>query len=71
MTVCKMMKKPEALSAEFKTYHCAIVDQIEDHDKLTKEQAVLENHEDKVEDLEDLVKTTEPVIPHTFDKGDH
>ena len=70
-----MEKKLEALSAEFKTYHCTIVDQIEDRDKLTEEQAVLDDREDKVKDLmehlEDLVVTTEPEIPHTSGMGDH
>ena len=51
------------------------VDEIEDRDKLAKEQALLDNHEDKVEDFmecqEDLVKTTEPVTPHTSDMGGH
>ena len=53
------------------------MDQIEDNDKLAEEQAVLDNQEDKVEDMterpEDLVKTTEPVMPHASDihAGDH
>ena len=63
------------MRAEFKTYCCASVDQIEDQDKLAEKQAVLDNHEGKVEDmtkrLEDLVKTSEPVMPHTFDMGHH
>ena len=70
-----MVKKLEALTTGFKTYHCTIHDQIEDQDKLTKEPAVLDDHEDKVEDitehLEDLVMTTEPVMPHASDMGDH
>ena len=45
------------------------------HDKLTKEQPVLDDHEDNVEDLmeysEDLVRTTYPAIPHTSDMCDH
>ena len=49
-TASKMMKKLEDLTSELIMYHCAIVDPIEDQDKLTKEQAVLDNHEDKVED---------------------
>ena len=69
------MKKLESLSIEFKTYHCTILDQIADDYKLAKEQAVLNHHEDKVEDmmnrLEDLVKTTEPVMPHTSDMDGH
>ena len=69
-TVSKMVKKLEVLSAEFKTYQCAIVDQIEDQNKLTEEQTVLDNNEDKVEDLMDclvdLVKTTETVTLSKF-----
>ena len=44
---------------------------------LAKKQAVLDDHEkeNEVEDmqerLQDLVKTTEPVMPHTSDVGDH
>ena len=75
MTVSKIVKKLEALSTEFKTYHCTIVEQLGDQDKLVEEQAVLNNHEDKVEDmiasLEDLVKTTAPMMPHTSDMGNH
>ena len=41
MTGSKLVKKLEALSTEFNLNHCAIVDQIEDHNKLTDEQAVL------------------------------
>ena len=42
----KMVKKLKSLSAEFKTYHCASVDQIEDDDKFSEEQEVLDDHED-------------------------
>ena len=56
-------------------YHCAILDQVEEDHKLAEEQAVLDDHEDKVEDmrecLEDMVKSTEPVMPHASDMGDH
>ena len=44
----KMAKKLEVLSAEFKTYHCAILDQIEEQEKLAKEQVILDKHEVKV-----------------------
>ena len=74
-TALKTVKKLEALSAELKTYHCTTVDQIEDQDKLTKEQAFLDDHEDKVEHLmehlEDLVVSTEPVMPHTSIMGNY
>ena len=70
-TVSKMGKKPEALSTKFKAYHCAIVEQIKDQNKLAEEQAVLDDHEDKVdnlmEHLDDLAVTTEPVMPHASD----
>ena len=73
--VSKMVKKLEALSTVFKTYYCAVVDQIEDQDRLTEEQAVLDYHEDNVEDLmerkEDLVETTETVMPHTSGMADY
>ena len=74
-TVSNMVKKLEALSAEFKAYHCAILDQTEEQDKLTEGQIVLDDYEDKVEDLleclEDLVVTTVPVMPHTSSTGDY
>ena len=45
----------------------SFVDQIKDQNRLAEEQAVLDNHEDKVEvlmeRLKDLVVTTEPVMP--------
>ena len=51
------------------------MDQIEDANKLAKEQAVLDDHKDKVEDmterLEDLLKTTKPVMPHASDMGNY
>ena len=74
-TVSIMVKQLEALSAELKTQHYTIVDQIEDQNILTKEQEVVDDCEDKVKDLmehlEDLLVTTEPEIPHTFCMGDH
>lgn len=76
MTVFKMVKKLEVLNAEFKTYYCTILNQIEkDQDKFVEEQAVLDDHEDKVDNLmerlEDLIKPTETVMPHAIDMGDH
>ena len=41
MNVSKMLKKLESLSSRFKMYRCAILDQIEDADKLAEEQAVV------------------------------
>ena len=62
-----MVKMMEALSVEFKTYHCPIVDQTEEQNKLAEEQIILDEHEDKVEELmehlEELVATTKCVIP--------
>ena len=71
----KMVKKLEVLSTEFKTYHCSILDQIEEQQKLPKEEVILDKHEDKVEEqierVEELVVTTKPVIPQAPGKGDH
>ena len=73
-TVSKMAKKLEVSSSEFKMHRCAFVDRIEDHNKPTEEQAVLDNNEDKVEDqmeyLHNLVLTTEHVMPHASGIGD-
>ena len=64
-SVSKVVKKPKALSTEFKTYHCPNLDQSEEQQK----------HEDKAEEvierLEELVATTEPVIPHVLGMGDY
>ena len=42
---------------------------------MAEEQVVLDDHEDKVEDLtehlEDMVATTEPVMPQASGMGDH
>ena len=56
MTGLKMAKKLEVLSAEFKKYYCATVQQIEDNYKLTEEESVLDYHEDKVKDLMELLE---------------
>ena len=74
-SVSKMVKRLEALNLEFKTYHCAILDQIEEQQKLAEEQVILDEHEDKVkelmEHLEELIAMTEPVIPHAPGTGDY
>ena len=74
-TALNMVKKLEALSSDLKAYHCITVEQIEDQDKLTKEQAFVDDHEDKVEDLmehlEDLVVSTELVAPHASITGNY
>ena len=54
MTVSKMVKKLESLSTEFKMCHCVILNQIEDDDKIAEEQAVLDDHKDKVEDIQNV-----------------
>ena len=44
-------------SSRHTLYHCTIVDHVRDQEKLTEEeQAVLDNHEDNVEDLMEGVK---------------
>ena len=55
-TVSKVVKKLEALSVEFKTYHYAILDQTKDQDKLTEEQVILDDNEDIVKDLMELYR---------------
>ena len=56
------------------TYHYTFVDQIDNQVNLAKEQTILDDHEDKTKDLteclEDLVVTTEHVMPHASDKDD-
>ena len=44
----RMLKKLEEIKAEFKTYHHAIVEQIEEEQDLTKEQTTLDEFEKKI-----------------------
>ena len=57
------------MKAEFKTYHYAVVEQIEEEQDLTEEQTVLDEFEEKLEELIDrlseLVTIPEPTEAHT------
>ena len=68
-SIATTLKRLQELNEEFKGYHYSSVELIDDTEVLAKEQKVLHDHENKVEDLierlEDLVATTEPVSPHT------
>ena len=45
-------KRLENLDADFKGYHCSVIDLVEDDEKvLLEEQAKLDHHEDRVTDL--------------------
>ena len=64
---------------EFEEHHVEVLNFItaEDTAALESEEAVFDEHVDHVteiikplEQLEDLVGTTEPVMPHASDKGD-
>ena len=70
---CETLKRLQELNEELKGYHYSIVELMEDTEVLTEEQADLDKHENKVEDLieclEDLV-TTEPVTHHSSGIGD-
>ena len=46
-----LIKKFEMLDAEFHQYHFAIIDLLEDEVNLEEEQAVLDNHNEKITDL--------------------
>ena len=74
-SISKVVKKLEALSMEFKTYHYTILDQFDEQEKLAEEQVVLDKPEDKAEELmeclEELTATTEPVITDTSGTGDY
>ena len=45
------IKRVESRDADFKEYHCNIIDLVEDEVVLIEEQAKLEDHEDKVFDI--------------------
>ena len=74
-SVSKMVMKLEALSSEFKTYHCTILDQTDEQKELVEEQVILDKHKDKdeqlMEPLQELVAMTEPVIPTTPGTGNY
>ena len=72
-SIARTLKWLQELNHEFKGYHYSIVELMEDTKVLAEEQAVLDEHENKVEDfmrrLQDLV-TTEPVTPRASGIGD-
>ena len=58
MTVYKWWRSWRlCMKSSFNKYHCAILDQIEDNKKLSEEQAVLDDHEDKVEVMKNVLMT--------------
>ena len=65
-TVQRLLKRLDTLDSEFKTHHFAVVDLVEE-ETLGEEQAVLDDHDDKVllltERLQRLVGGTGAVIP--------
>ena len=66
------IKRLENLDADFKGYHCTIIDLVVEDEKLVEEQAKLDDHEDRVIDLmsrlldlggsQDKVATPPPVV---------
>ena len=71
-SIVRTLKRLQELNQEFIRYHYSIVELLEDAEVLAEEQAVLDQHEDKVEDLigrlEDLATTTELLRPHAYDE---
>ena len=60
---------------EFEECHVEVLNFIEAEDSLESKEAVFDEHMDRVmefieqlEHLEDLIRTTEPVMPHASDK---
>ena len=66
-SISRTLKRLQELNEVFKGYHYSIVELMDDTEVLAKEQEVLDDHKNKVEDLiehlEDLL-TTEPVRPY-------
>ena len=52
LTVQQALKKLETLDSEFKQYHLAVTDTLEDEGKLEQKQAIPDNHNDRVIHLE-------------------
>ena len=46
-----ILKRLEALDSHFKMYHFAIIDFIDEEDELVREQAILDNHDDRIVEL--------------------
>ena len=63
-SVPKTLKTLEELRAEFKSYHYAVIEQVEEEPALTEEQTTLDEFGEKLEELIDrlseLVTTPEP-----------
>ena len=51
LTLERLSKKIEALDAEFKKHHYAVIDLVNDEQKQDEVQAVMNDHEDKVAKL--------------------
>ena len=52
MAIKSFIKRLENLEADFKRYHCNVIDLVEENEGRTEEeQAKLDDHEDKVADL--------------------
>ena len=71
-SIVRTLKGLQELNEEFKGYHYFIVELMGNTEVLAEEQKVLDDHENKADDLierlEYLVATTEPVMPHASGK---
>ena len=57
LTVHCLLKKVEALDIEFKENHYAVIDLVEDDEQiLNEQQAVIDNHEDKVAEITECLQ---------------
>ena len=56
LIVERLFKKVDALDVECKEHHCAVIDLIGDDEQiLDEEQAVMDDHEDKVAEITELL----------------
>ena len=66
-----MVKKLEVLSAKFNTYHCTIVDQIEDQNKLTWREGSSRQLWRQGRGSDGKSRGPEPVMAHASGMDDH
>ena len=65
LTVQCFSKRNEELPTEFREYHYAVVDRTEQQDSLEEEQAIVEDHEDKIAELVECIQELEVESPLT------
>ena len=52
LVIQRLLRKLEELDAEFKKLHCAVVENLEREEDMKDEQAMLNDHKDKIANFE-------------------